>query len=113
MFYLAKSNYYYDSNRLLVGKTKQQTAGVANEEFVILKPKMYSLLVDNSSEYKKAKGVSKNVAATISHNEYKNVLFNKKYLRYSMSRIQRKVHKIATYEINKFPCLAFIAKYIS
>ena len=39
---------------------KEETGGVAIEEFIGLKPKMYSLLVDNS-EHKKAKCVNKNV----------------------------------------------------
>ena len=42
----------------------------------------------------------KNVAG-ISHNEYKDVLSNKKCLRHSMGRIQSKDHQIGTYEINK------------
>ena len=33
----------------------------ASEEFVALKAKMYSFLVDNNSEYKKTQGVDKNV----------------------------------------------------
>ena len=62
---------------------------------------MYSYLVDDNSEHKKAKDVNRNVVATIIHNEYKDVLFNKKYLRHSMSRIQSKDHKIGTYEISR------------
>ena len=52
---------------------KDETGGVAIEEFVRLKSKMYSFLVENS-EHKKAKGVNRNVVATISHNEYKDLL---------------------------------------
>ena len=52
------------------------------KEFVGLKPKMYSFLVDDNSEHKEAKGVNKNVVATISHNEYKDVLLNNKCLRH-------------------------------
>ena len=48
---------------------KDETGGVAIEEFVGLKPEMYSFLVDNK-EHKKAKCVNKNVVATIRHNEY-------------------------------------------
>ena len=62
---------------------------------------MYSYLVDNNSEHKKAKGLNRNVVVTISHNECKDVLLNKKCLRHSMNRIQSKDHKITTYEINK------------
>ena len=57
---------------------KDETGGVAIKEFVGLKPKMYSFLIDNN-EHKKAKGVNKNVVATISHNEYKDVLLNIMY----------------------------------
>ena len=56
---------------------KDETGRVAIEEFVRLKPKMYSFLVDNN-EHKKAKDVNKNVAETISLNEYQDVLLHKK-----------------------------------
>ena len=39
---------------------------------------MYSFLVDDSSEHKKAKSVNKNVVEKITHSEYKGVLFNEK-----------------------------------
>ena len=48
--YSAKSKYYDESKKLVVGKIKEDTAGVAIKEFVGLKPKMYSLLAYNSSE---------------------------------------------------------------
>ena len=57
--------------------------------------------MDDTSEHKKAKGVSRNIVATISHNEYKDVLLNKKCLRHSMNMIQSKGHKVGIYEINK------------
>ena len=60
---------------------KDETRSVGIEEFVGLKPKIYSFLVDNN-EHKKAEGVNKNVVATISHNEYKDVLLNKTYARH-------------------------------
>ena len=72
--YSTKSKYYDDLNKLVVGKMKDETRGIAIEEFMELKPKMYSFSVD--SEYEKAKGANKNVIATISHNEYKDVLLN-------------------------------------
>ena len=61
---------------------------------------MYSLLIDNS-EHKKAKGRNKNVVATISHNEYEEVLLNNKCIKHSMNGIQSKDHRIGTYEFNK------------
>ena len=40
-----KSMRYDNSNKLVIGKMKDETGGVAIEEFVRLKPKMYSFLV--------------------------------------------------------------------
>ena len=84
---------------------KDETAGVAIEEFVGLKRKRYLYLVDDNSERKKAKGVNKNVVATIRHNECKDVLLNKKYFRHSISRIQSKDQRIGNYKINKIVLL--------
>ena len=41
--YSAKSKHYDNSNKLVVGKTKDEMGGVAIEEFIVLKPKIYSL----------------------------------------------------------------------
>ena len=57
---------------------------------------MYSSLVDESSEHKKAKGVNKNIVA-MDHREYKDVLLNNKCLRHSF---QSKNHKIVTRKIS-------------
>ena len=53
--YLIKSKYYDNSNKLVVGKMEDETAGVAIKEFVVLKPKIYSYLVDDNSDHKKQK----------------------------------------------------------
>ena len=102
--YSTKSKYYDDSNKLVMGKMKDETRGFAIEEFVGLKPKMHSFWVDNS-EHKKTEGANKNVT-TISHDEHKDVLWNNKCIRHSMNRIQSKDHRIETYQIKKIssPC---------
>ena len=74
--YSTKSKYYNNLNKVVVGKIKGETAGVVIEDFVGLKPKMYSYLVNDNSQHKKAKGVNRNVVKTISPNEYKDVLLN-------------------------------------
>ena len=48
--YSTKSKYHADSNKLVIGKMKDKTGGVTTEEFVGLKPKMFSFLVDDNSE---------------------------------------------------------------
>ena len=40
--YLTKSKYNNNSKKLIIGKMKDETGGVAIEEFVELKPKLYS-----------------------------------------------------------------------
>ena len=47
----------------------EEIIGVAIEEFVGLKPKIYSLLVNDNSEHKKAIGMNINFVAAIFHNE--------------------------------------------
>ena len=98
--YSTKSKYYDNSNKLVIGKMKDETRGAAIEEFVGLKPKIYSFMVDDG-EHKKAKSMKRNAIAIISHNEYKDVLLNNKCLRYSMNRIQNEDHRIGTFEIKK------------
>ena len=51
--YSTKSKYYDDTNKLMVGTMKDETAGVAIKELVGLKPKMYSFFIDESREHKK------------------------------------------------------------
>ena len=68
---------------------------------------MYSYLVNDNSEDEKAKVVNRNALATVSHNEYKNVLLSKECLKYLMSRIESKDNSIWTYEINKTSLFCF------
>ena len=58
--------------------------------------------IDNK-EYNTAKGVS---IATV-FDKFKDVLFNKKFIRYKMKRIQSKKHKLGTYEIDKISLSCF------
>ena len=61
--YSTKSKYYDDSNKLVIGKMKDETVGVGIKEFLGLKPKIHSFLVDDNSEHKKAKGMNRNALA--------------------------------------------------
>ena len=105
--YLAKSKCYDGSNKLIIWKMKGETSDVSIEELLWWKPEMYSFLVDDNSEPKQAKCVNRNVDTTVSHNEYKDVLLNNKYLRLSMNRNRAKDQRIKTYEINKISLSCF------
>ena len=57
--------------------------------------------------------IKRHVFVTIHHNEYEEVLLNKKCLRDSMNRIEsteRKDHRTGTYEINKISLSCFSDK---
>ena len=71
---------------------KDETAGVTIEEFVGLKPNIWSYLVNDNSEHKKANTVNKKVVVAISHNEYKDILLNKK--RWNIQGLGLKMNRI-------------------
>ena len=82
-YYSAKSKHYDDSNKLVASKIKDETSGVAIEEFVWLNRKwmlkFHSIIVDDSSEHKKAKGINKNAVARIGHKKCKCLEWFNKY----------------------------------
>ena len=82
---------------------KDKYGGAIIDEFVGLKPKMYSIKKIDGKESSTAKGV--NIATEF--NEFKEVLFNKKMIRHKMKRIQAKKHKIGSYEIDKISLSCF------
>ena len=51
--YLTKSKYYNYSKKLVIGNMKNENAGVVTKEYVVQKPNIYLLLVDDNSKYKK------------------------------------------------------------
>ena len=55
------------------------------------------MLSDGGKESNTSKGV--NIATEL--NEFRDTLFNKKVVRHKMERIQSKMHKLETYEINR------------
>ena len=91
--YSTNSKIYDDLNKLVVGKMKDETAGVAIKDFDGYKPKMYLYLVDDNSEHKKAKVGNENIVTTINHNEYKDILLNKKCLRHCLVLMTKYLYK--------------------
>ena len=59
--YPKDSPYYNDTNKKVIGKMKDEAAGVPIVEFVGLRSKMYSYKKENGKEDKKAKGVKTSV----------------------------------------------------
>ena len=85
IFRLSKNNVII--KKICHWKKKDEAGSIAIEEIVLLKPKMYSFLADNS-QHKKGNKVNRNDVATISHNEYKDVLLNNKCIRNSINKTQ-------------------------
>ena len=53
--YPSDSKFYFAENKKVIGKFKDETAGVPIREFIGLKSKMYSISLDNEKDSKKAK----------------------------------------------------------
>ena len=64
-------------NKKVIGLMKDEMSGDVIEEFIALRPKLYSYRV-GSKEHKKCKGIKKNVVKkTLTFEDYKNYLFSK------------------------------------
>ena len=99
---------FYDlTNKSEIGKMKDESEGKIDDEFVGLKSKMYSMKDVDGKENKIGKGVNSVAVNNIKHEEYIDVLFNKKVVRHVMKRIQSKLHKIETYGVSKISLSRF------
>ena len=105
--YPESSPYFDKTNKKVIGKFKDEAAGVPISEFVGLRSKMYSYMKDNQKGGKTAKGIKKNVIKrNIKHEDYKDTLSNTKQMYHKMKTIRSQNHELSSYEINKvsFSC---------
>ena len=102
------SPYFDKTNKKVIGKFKDETAGVPICEFVGLRSKMYSYIKDNEKGGKTAKGIKKNVIKNnITHKNYRDTLFNNKQMHHKMKTIRSENHQLGSYEINKVSLSCF------
>ena len=89
-------------NKKVLGMFKDETAGKPIKEFVGLRSKLYSFIMDEGEETKKCKGIKKNVVNnTITHEDYKTCLLTGKE-QYRMQNIIRSHnHEVYTEQVNK------------
>ena len=94
------SNYEVDRP---LPKGKKVEVGEKNMiEFVVLRPKTYSYLMDDDSEAKKAKGTEKCVIKRmLKFNDYKDCLLNDEIILKSQQRFKSEAHNVYTEEVNK------------
>ena len=108
--YPESSPYFNKSNKKVIGKFKDEAAGIPITEFVGLRSKMYSYMKDNDKGEKTAKGIKKNIIKNnITHKNYKN-----KQMHHTMKTIRSDKHQVGSYELNKVSLSCFDDKrYIS
>ena len=106
--YPENSPYFDKTNKKVIGKFKDEAAGIPITEFVGLRSKMYSYIKDNQKVGKTAKGIKKNIIKNnIKHEDYKNVLINNKQIHHTMKTIRSSKHQLGSYEINKVSLSSF------
>ena len=98
------SNYEVDrplptrKNKKVIG----ESGGTIMTEFVALRPKTYSHLMDDGNSDKKAKGAEKCVIKRrLKFNGYKNCLLNNEIISKSQQIFKSEAHNVYTAEINK------------
>jgi hypothetical protein len=91
-------------NKKVLGKMKDETHGIPIQEFIGLRPKMYSIIyteINKLVEKKTAKGIKKSVTKKkIRHDNYKTCLFDKP-TKASMNQIRSNGHEIYSIKLNK------------
>ena len=106
--YPESSPYFDKTNKKIIGKFKDEAAGVPITEFIGLKSKMYSYVKENQTGGKTAKGIKKSVIKNdVKHEDYKRVLLNEEQIYHKMKTIRSQRHQLGSYEINKVSLSCF------
>ena len=102
--YPESSPYFDKTNKKVIGKFKDEAAGIPIIEFIGLRSKMYSYIKDNNKGGKTAKGIKKN---NITHDNYESTLLNNDQMYHKMKTIRSENHELSSYEINKVSLSCF------
>ena len=96
------SKYEFQENKKVIEKFKDESCGNIISEFVGLRSKMYSYVMEDGKGGMIAKGIKKNVIKkNIMHEDYKRTLMNEEQMRHNMRTIRSVKHKLQSFEINK------------
>ena len=89
-------------NKKVLGMMKDEVAGKIIKEFVKLRSKLYSFVMDDGGETKKCKGIKKQVVeSSIRHEHYKTCLTTGKELLRKQNILRSYNHEVYTEEVNK------------
>ena len=110
--YNKSSKFYFDENKKVIGKFKDEAAGNPITSFAGLKSKMYSYEVElpdgEIKNNKTAKGISKNVTKRdLEHEDYLSCLLNSTIEKHKIKTIRSDHHVVSSYEINKISLSCF------
>ena len=106
--YPKDSLYYNPTNKKVIGKFKDEAAGMPIREFIGLRPKMYSYIKDNNKNEKTAKRIRKYVIKkNITHENYKQTLLENKQMYHRMKTIRSELHQLCSYDLNKVSLSCF------
>ena len=92
---------YNTKNKKTLGKMKDETNSHPIKEFVGLRPKMYSMMLDDDTEKKTAKGINKAASKKLKHEAYKSVLFTETSNVIDSVQIRQFKHVVYTANIRK------------
>src|SRR5271170_7299970 len=94
---------YTDNNKKVIGMLKDEACRKQIREFVGLRSKLYSYKIyEDGNENKKCKEIKKMVVEkTITHDDYKDFLFNRTNQPRRMHVIKSNLHDIYSEEVNK------------
>ena len=106
--YSKNSPFYNDDNKKVIGKFKDESAGIPITEFVGLRSKMYSYVKDNEQSTRTAKGIKKQaIKKNLTHENYKEVLFNNEQMHHTMKTIRSINHQLGSFDLNKISLSCF------
>ena len=89
-------------NKKVLGMMKDEAGGKIIKEFVSLRSKLYSFIMDDGEETKKCKGIKKQVVeSSISHEDYKTCLLTGKEQLRKQNILRSYNHEVYTEEVNK------------
>ena len=89
-------------NKKVLGMFKDEAAGKRIKEFVGLRAKLYSFIMEDGKENKRCKGVKKQVVeSSITHEDYKTCLRTGKEQLRKQNIIRSYEHEVFTEEVNK------------
>lgn len=97
-----KSHFLYsENNKKVLGKFKDESAGIPIQEFCGLSPKMYSFVGEGIWK-KAAKGIKKStINRSVMHSTFKKVLFKHKKIKTKMTLIRSSKHVLHTMSLTK------------